>query len=129
MFIHRYAQYLNICAYIGIYRGNIMSTKACEWRGIQRLDDPRRKGVDQWEDHRTYREWLFGLLQYMEKKGSRPCRVCGETCRVSNLIITENGGLWIKWRCVAGHLFEQVKGREWLKKTYKSNIKKRVIVK
>lgn len=74
-----------------------MATSACEWRGIQRLDDPRRRGVEQWGDERpTYREWLFGLLDFMWRKGSRPCRMCGKTCRCDNVIITENGGVWLK---------------------------------
>lgn len=102
-----------------------MGVAACENRGIIRLDDPRRKGVSRWDDTRTYEEWLLGLLDFMERKGNRTCRICGGICRCQKIGLTPNGGIWIRWQCHRGHIFGQVKSQVWLHKTYKSNTKKR----
>jgi hypothetical protein len=66
-----------------------------------------------------YDEWLEGLIDYTEEKGTTECQVCGHACKCISIRKTEIGGLDLVWKCLHdGHVFTQHAKKEMLMKWY-----------
>jgi hypothetical protein len=63
-------------------------------------------------------EWLMGLIDHTEKKGSRECRMCGDLCDCHGVRTTEDG-ICLVWKCNHGHMFKQEVSLEDLQRMYR----------
>lgn len=66
-----------------------------------------------------YEEWLAGLIEYTEEKGTRPCEECGAPCKCLGITTAAfDDGLFLAWYCQEGHLFGQHQNEKALREWY-----------